>query len=68
MISQLMDYDNGILDKLNELELGSDASPVIAKKGTDIEIPEIFTMSLRFAGNLFHAISVVYGFFAGIFA
>lgn len=59
---------NIILDKLDELELGSDASPVIIEKGTDIEIPEIFTMSLRFAGNLFHAISVIYGFFAGIFS
>lgn len=59
---------NVILDKLDELELGSDAAPVIAEKGTDIEIPEIFTISLRFAGNLFHAISVIYGFFTGIFA
>ncbi len=59
---------NIILDKLEELELGSDASPVIEEKGTDIDIPEFFTMSLRFAGNLFHAISVIYGFFAGIFA
>ncbi len=59
---------NIILDKLEELELGNNASPVIAEKGKDIEIPEIFTMSLRFAGNVFHAISVIYGFFAGIFA
>ena len=59
---------NIILDKLEELVLGNDASPVIAEKGKDIEIPEIFTMSLRFAGNVFHAISVIYGFFAGIFA
>ncbi len=59
---------NVILDKLEELELGSNASPVIAEKGTDIEIPEVFTMSLRFAGNLFYAISVIYDFFAGIFA
>ena len=59
---------NVILDKLEELELGSDASPVIAEKGKDIEIPAVFTMSLRFAGNLFHAISVIYGFFASIFS
>ena len=57
-----------ILDKLAELELGSNASLVIAEKGKDIEIPEIFTMSLRFAGNVFHAISVIYGFFTGLFA
>ncbi len=59
---------NVILDKLEELDLGSSASPVIAEKGTDIEIPEIFTASLRFAGNFFHTISVIYGFFAGLLA
>ncbi|MBE6770750.1 MAG: hypothetical protein E7547_01230 [Ruminococcaceae bacterium] len=59
---------NVILDKLEELEFGSNTSPVIAEKGVDIEIPVIFTMSLRLAGNLFHAISVIYGFFAGIFS
>ena len=57
---------NVILDKLEDLELGNDASPVIAEKGVDIEIPEIFTMSLRFAGNVFHIISVVYSLFADI--
>lgn len=59
---------NVILNKLEELELGSDAAPVIAEKGKDIDIPEFFTMSLQFAGKLFHAISVIYGFFAGIFS
>ena len=59
---------NFILDKLEEIELGSDVSPVIAEKGKDIEIPEIFTMSLRIVGNVFHMISVIYGFFAGIFS
>ncbi len=59
---------NVILDKLEELEFGGNTSPVIAEKGVDIEIPVIFTMSLRLAGNLFHAISVIYGFFAGIFS
>ena len=57
---------NVILNKLEELEFGSDNSPVIAEKGVDIEIPVVFTMSLRFAGNLFHAISVVYNFLFGI--
>lgn len=57
---------NVILNKLKELELGSNAAPVIEEKGIDIEIPVAFTMSLRFAGNLFHAISVVYNFFTGI--
>lgn len=57
-----------VLDKLYELNLGSNSSPVIAEKGVDIEIPAIFTMSLRIAGNLFHAISVIYGFFAELFA
>lgn len=53
-----------ILDKLEELELGNDTSPVIAEKCKDIEIPEIFTMPLRFAGDIFHTISVIYGLFA----
>ena len=57
-----------ILEKLYELELGTDAEPVIAEAGKDIEIPDIFTMPLRFAGEIFNAISVVYNFFAGIFA
>lgn len=58
---------NTVLKKLKAIELGSDNSPVIAEKGVDIKIPVIFTMSLRLAGNLFHAISVVYGFIAGLF-
>lgn len=57
-----------ILEKLYELELGTDAEPVIAEAGKDIEIPDIFTMPLRLAGEIFNAISVVYNFFAGIFA
>ena len=59
---------NVILDKLEELKLGKNASPVIAEKGKEIEIPEIFTMSLRFTGNVFHIISVIYDFFKGIFS
>ncbi len=59
---------NIILDKLEELELGSDASPVIEEKGKDIDIPEIFTMFLRMAGNIFHTISVIYGFITGLFS
>ena len=57
-----------ILEKLYELELGTDNAPVIAEAGKDIEIPDIFTMPLRLAGEIFNAISVVYNFFAGIFA
>ena len=57
---------NVILVKLEELELGSDVSPVIAEKGVDIKIPEVFTMSLRLAGNVFHVISVIYDFFTNI--
>ncbi len=59
---------NTVLDKLEEIKLGSDASPVIAVKGKDIDIPAIFTMSLRSVGNLFHTISVIYGFFTGLFS
>ncbi len=57
-----------ILDKLYEINLGSNAAPVIAAKGKDIEIPAIFTSSLRIVGFIFNAISVVYNFFSGIFA
>lgn len=58
---------NVILDKLSELGLGSDAAPVIAAKGEDIEIPAIFTSALRIAGSIFHSLSVVYNFLNGIF-
>lgn len=58
---------NIILDKLYELGIGINASPVIAEKGKDIEISAIFTSSLRIAGSVFNAISVVYNFFANIF-
>ncbi len=57
-----------VLDKLYELNLGDSTTPVINEKGKDIEIPSIFTSSLRIAGALFNAISVVYNFFTGIFA
>lgn len=55
-----------ILDKLHELNLGSDAAPVINSKGKDIEIPAIFTSSLRIAGAVFNALSVIYNFFMSV--
>ncbi len=54
-----------VLDKLHELNLGSNSAPVIAEKGNDISVPSVFTASLRIAGTVFHAISVIYNFFAG---
>lgn len=57
-----------ILKKLCELNLCKTAEPVISVKGEDIQIPAIFTSSLRFTGFIFHSISVVYNFFAGIFS
>ena len=57
-----------ILDKLYELDLGTDSAPVIAEKGNDIEISAIFTSGLRMAGSVFNAISVIYNFFTGLFA
>lgn len=57
-----------ILDKLCELNLGSGAEAVISAKGEDIHIPAIFTSTLRITGFIFHSISVVYNFFAGILA
>lgn len=56
-----------ILEKLYETGLGSSTEAVVAEKGEDIEIPEIFTASLRIAGTVFNAISVIYNFFTGIF-
>lgn len=55
-----------ILEKLHELNIGSNASPVIATKGEDIEVSAIFTSTLRIAGFIFNAISVVYNSFADI--
>ena len=52
-----------ILDKLCELELGTDAEPVIAAEGKDIQIPVIFTISLRIIGTVFHILSVIYNLF-----
>lgn len=57
-----------VLDKLNELNLGTSVTPVINEKGKDIDIPSVFTSSLRFAGTLFHTLSVVYNFFVGLLA
>ncbi len=57
-----------ILDKLYELNLGSNTTPVISAEGKDIEISAIFTSTLRIAGAVFNAISVVYNFFTGLFA
>lgn len=59
---------NTILDKLNELNLGTSDQPVIATAGEDIEISDVFTAPLRVAGYVFNAISVVYNFFTGLFA
>lgn len=55
-----------VLEKLYDLGLGENTQPVINEKGTDIEIPQIFTASLRIAGNIFNAISVVYNFVLSI--
>lgn len=57
-----------ILEKLYELNLGSNTTPVISAEGKDIEISAIFTSTLRIAGAVFNAISVVYNFFTGLFA
>lgn len=56
-----------ILEKLCELELEESVTPVINEKGKDISVPVIFTATLRIAGDIFHAISVVYNFFAQMF-
>lgn len=57
-----------VLEKLYELELGQTVTPVIVTNGIDIEIPSFFTASLRIAGTVFNALSVVYNFFTSIFA
>ncbi len=57
-----------VLAKLYELNLGDTVTPIINAKGKDIEIPSIFTSSLRIIGTVFNAISVVYNLFTGIFA
>ena len=55
-----------ILEKLCELKLGKTTQAVISVKGQDIEIPEMFTMFFNIYGTIFHVISVIYNFFAGI--
>ncbi len=55
-----------ILDKLYEIELGTDTTPVISAKGTDIEIPSVFTAPLRIIGTVFHTLSVIYTFILSI--
>lgn len=57
-----------VLEKLYELELGKTVTPAIVTNGIDIEIPSFFTASLRIAGTVFNALSVVYNFFTSIFA
>ena len=51
------------LETLSDLGLGTDAAPVIAVKGKDIQIPAIFTMPMRILGIIFHYISVIYNIF-----
>lgn len=57
-----------VLDKIYELNLGSNTTPIISAKGEDIQIPAIFTATLRITGFIFNAISVVRNFFTGIFS
>ncbi len=52
-----------VLEKLFELGLGTDAAPVIAVKGKDIQISAIFTMPMRMLGTIFHYLSFVYNMF-----
>ncbi len=57
-----------ILEKLYEIKLGKTTEPVISVKGQDVQIPAMFTAFFNIYGTLFHVISVIYNFFAGIFA
>lgn len=57
-----------ILDTLCEIGMEESATPVISAEGKDINVPVIFTATLRIAGEIFNAISVVYNFFTGLFA
>ena len=57
-----------ILEKLYEIKLGKTTEPVISVKGQDVQIPAMFTAFFNIYGTIFHVISVIYNFFAGIFA
>ncbi|MBQ6264512.1 MAG: hypothetical protein IJK60_03600 [Clostridia bacterium] len=48
-----------VLEKLAQLGLGKNTEPVIATPGTDIEVPEIFSGSMGFYGNILHFISEI---------
>ena len=56
-----------ILEKLYELKLGTTTESVISVKGQDVQIPEMFTAFFNVYGTIFHVVSVIYNFFAGIF-
>ncbi len=55
-----------ILEKLYELKLGKSTSSVISVQGQDIQISEMFTAIFNIYGVVFHIISVIYDFVAGI--
>ncbi len=55
-----------ILEKLYEMKLGKEVVPVISVEGQDIQISEMFTAFFNIYGTLFHIISVIYNFVAGI--
>ena len=55
-----------ILEKLYEMKLGKTTEAVFSVKGQDVQISEIFTAFFNIYGTIFHVISVVYNFFAGI--
>ncbi len=57
-----------VLEKLYEMKLGKTTEAVISVKGQDIQIPEMFTAFFNIYGTVFHIVSVIYNFFAGIFS
>ncbi len=57
-----------ILETLCDINAGNIATPVINEEGKDISVPVVFTATLRIAGYIFSAISVVYGCLMDMFA
>ncbi len=57
-----------ILETLSDINAENSVTPVINEEGKDISVPVVFTATLRIAGYIFNAISVVYGYLMGMFA
>lgn len=57
-----------VLKKLVELGLGKSSEPVITTPGIDIEVPEMFSGSMGFYGEILHILAGIRAVFVSIFS